>query len=106
MRTSVPAFTVCSQLSPSDRSRKEMPSALQAVIGRVEIDRAQGARDRLADGKVAERGMPAHPLQLIVGELDLELQLALPGNTHPQIPTQTASIARVLPRMRGEPASW
>ena len=27
--TAVPAFTVCSQLSPSDRRRKEMPCALR-----------------------------------------------------------------------------
>ena len=38
----------------------------QAVVRRIEVDRAQRARHRLADGKVAERGMRAHALQLFV----------------------------------------
>ena len=75
----------------------------QAVIGRVEIDRAQVARHRLAGGKVAERRMPSHALQLIAGELDLELQLAFPGKTHPQTPTRTTDSATICPAHGASP---
>ena len=33
----------------------------------------------------------AHALQLCVGELELELQLTLPGNAHRQLPDATAA---------------
>src|SRR5262245_53087795 len=78
----------------------------QAVIGRVEIDRAQVAGHRLGGGKIAERGMPAHALQLVAGELDLELQLALPGKTHRQTPTRTTGFAPQSAPRTGPAPSW
>src|SRR5262249_24368145 len=55
----------------------------QAIIRRVEVDRAQRPAHRLAHGQVAKGWMGPHPLQFLARELELELQLTFPGNAHP-----------------------
>ena len=70
---------------------EEDAQRLQSIVRSIEVDRVQRARHRLSDGKAAERGMRPHALQLFAGELELELQLTLPGNAHRQLPDATAA---------------
>src|SRR5262245_46196444 len=53
------------------------------MVGGVEIDRAQGARDGPADGQVIERRVGTDTLQLLRGQLELQLQLPARHGTHP-----------------------
>ena len=69
----------------------------QAVVGRIEVDRAQRARDGLADGRLPSAGCARTRCSSVAGELELELQLTFPGNAHRQLPDATAARARGRP---------
>ena len=96
----------------ADRAQPQRDAARpQAMVGRVEVDRTQGARDGLADGQVLQRRVGTDTLQLLRCELELQLELLARNATHPATlcsgndlwagkPPRSARIPRISPRLQ------